>query len=84
VRAAGFSAEVYPEEKKLAQQLKYADQRGFPLALIAGSRELDEGKVQIKNLLTKVATEVVWRDDPEGFVEALRNMMKLGTDTLLA
>lgn len=84
VRQAGFSAEVYPEEKKLAQQLKYADQRGFPLALIAGSRELDEGKVQIKNLLTKVATEVAWRNDPEGFVEALQNMMKLGTDTLLA
>jgi histidyl-tRNA synthetase len=84
VRQAGFSAEVYPEGKKLAQQLKYADQRGFPLALIAGSRELDEGKVQIKNLLTKVATEVTWRDDPEGFVEALQNMMRLGTDTLLA
>lgn len=84
VRAAGFSAEVYPEEKKLAQQLKYADQRGFPLALIAGSRELDEGKVQIKNLMTKTATEVSWRNDPEGFVEALRNMMKLATETLLA
>ncbi len=84
VRAAGFSAEVYPEEKKLAQQLKYADQRCFPLALIAGSRELDEGKVQIKNLMTKTATEVSWRNDPDGFVEALRNMMKLGTETLLA
>ncbi|XZE22745.1 histidine--tRNA ligase [Pirellulaceae bacterium SH449] len=84
VREAGFSAEVYPEEKKLAQQLKYADQRGFPIALIAGSRELDEGKVQIKNLLTKVSTEVAWRDDAEGFVEALRNIKRLGDETLLA
>lgn len=84
VREAGFSAEVYPDEKKLAQQLKYADQRGFSLALIAGSRELDEGKVQIKNLLTKVSTEVAWRDDAYGFVEALKSMKRLGDETLLA
>jgi histidyl-tRNA synthetase len=39
VRAEGISAEVYPEPKKLGQQLKYADQRGFLVALIAGARD---------------------------------------------
>ena len=29
LRAAGFGVEVFPEPKKLGQQLKYADRRGF-------------------------------------------------------
>lgn len=78
VRNAGWSAEVYPEPKKLGQQLKYADQRGFRIALIAGSQELDAGEVQIKNLTSKISSQVAWRDDPEGFVKSLANMMNLG------
>jgi histidyl-tRNA synthetase len=77
VRKAGWSAEVYPEPKKLGQQLKYADQRGFRIALIAGSQELDAGEVQIKNLSNKVSSQVAWRDCPEDFVESLRNMFGL-------
>ena len=77
VRNAGWSAEVYPEAKKLGQQLKYADQRGFHIALIAGSQELDAGEVQIKNLATKVSTTVTWRETPEAFVASLSNMLRL-------
>ena len=84
VRAAGWSAEVFPESKKLAQQLKYADQRGFRVALIAGSEELAKGTVQIKDLMNKISTEVEWREDPERLSQALRTMMRLGEDTLLA
>ena len=84
VRAAGWSAEVFPESKKLAQQLKYADQRGFRVALIAGSDELAKGTVQIKDLQSKVSTEVQWRDDPERLCQALKTMMRLGDETLLA
>lgn len=84
VRAAGWSAEVFPETKKLAQQLKYADQRGFRVALIAGSDELAKGTVQIKDLQSKVSTEVQWRDDPERLCQALKTMMRLGDETLLA
>ncbi len=75
VRNAGWSAEVYPDAKKLGQQLKYADQRGFRIALIAGSQELDAGEVQIKNLATKVSTTVTWRETPEAFVASLTNMI---------
>ena len=78
VRNAGWSAEVYPEPKKLGQQLKYADQRGFKIALIAGSQELDAGEVQIKNLQSKVSSQVAWRNSSEDFVESLRNMLNLG------
>jgi histidyl-tRNA synthetase len=77
VRKAGWSAEVYPEAKKLGVQLKYADQRGFRIALVAGSQELDAGQVQIKNLATKVSTTVSWRDTPKEFIEALARMMQL-------
>ncbi len=77
VRNAGWSAEVYPEAKKLGQQLKYADQRGFLIALVAGSQELDAGEVQIKNLATKVSTTVAWRDSPDAFVASLAKMMQL-------
>ena len=77
VRNAGWSTEVYPEAKKLGQQLKYADQRGFRIALVAGSQELDAGQVQIKNLATKVSTTVSWRETPEAFVDTLENMLRL-------
>jgi len=77
VRNAGWSAEVYPEAKKLGQQLKYADQRGFRIALVGGSQELDAGEIQIKNLATKVSTTVAWRDTPETFVASLAKMMQL-------
>jgi histidyl-tRNA synthetase len=79
VRSNGISAEVYPESKKLGQQLKYADQRGFLVALIAGARELDQGLVQIKDLRTQTATEVAWRDQPDAFRAALNSILGLGS-----
>jgi histidyl-tRNA synthetase len=62
--------------------LKYADQRGFLVALIAGARELDEGLVQIKDLRTQTATEVAWKNDTEGFLSALHSV--LGIQNMLS
>jgi histidyl-tRNA synthetase len=50
LRAAGFGVEVYPDAKRLGQQLKYADRRGFPIAIIVGEDEFAQSKCQIKNL----------------------------------
>ena len=58
VRQAGIGVEVYPEPKKLGQQLQYADRRGFRIALIAGSRELASGVCQVKDLQTGQARDV--------------------------
>jgi len=58
IRSAGIGVELFPDPKKLGQQLQYADRRGFRLALIAGSRELDAGLCQIKNLQAGSSTEV--------------------------
>jgi histidyl-tRNA synthetase len=50
LRALGVGVEVYPEPKKLGQQLKYADRRGFRAALIIGSQEFAAGLCQLKDL----------------------------------
>jgi histidyl-tRNA synthetase len=51
LRSAGVSAEMYlGDTKKLGAQLKYADRRDSPAAIIAGSQEFVAGKVQIKDL----------------------------------
>ena len=57
LRTEGIKVEVYPETKKLGQQLKYADTRGFGYALIAGEDELARDSLQIKNLATGESTE---------------------------
>lgn len=69
LRAAGLAVEVYPEPKKLGQQLKYADQRGFRFAVIAGSRELDAGACQVKNLQTGETIECTLESGVEKVVE---------------
>ena len=84
VRQSGLSAEVYPEPKKLGAQLKYADQRGFKVALVAGSRELDEGIVQIKDLRNKTSTDSPWKNDPNAFIDAVKLVLSMNRGDLLA
>jgi histidyl-tRNA synthetase len=50
LRAAGIGAEVYPDAKKIGQQLKYAESRGFRVALIAGEEEFGQGIWKVKDL----------------------------------
>lgn len=58
LRAAGIGVEVFPEAKKLGQQLAYADRRGHPFALIAGPDEFAQNVWQWKDLRTGVSTSV--------------------------
>ncbi|MCA8985995.1 MAG: histidine--tRNA ligase [Planctomycetaceae bacterium] len=50
LHAQGIASEVYPEGKNLGKQLKYADRKKIPLAVIAGEDEFQQGTWQIKNL----------------------------------
>ena len=52
LRRSGFMVEVYPEAKKLSQQLKYADKRGFTYTVVVGEDEFAQGSCQIKNMKT--------------------------------
>ena len=71
IRAAGVGVEVYPEPKKLGQQLKYADRRRFRLAVIAGNDEFTSGTCQIKDLATGQSTTVPLEDAPRAILEQL-------------
>lgn len=74
VRSGGIGVEVFPEPKKLGQQLQYADKRGFRVALIAGEREFAAGTCQIKDLQTGQASETSLRDT-NALVEAVRKLL---------
>ncbi len=43
LRAAGINTELYTQDRKLGDQLKYADRKGIPVAVIAGESEFDAG-----------------------------------------
>jgi histidyl-tRNA synthetase len=58
LRAAGIAVEVFPEPKKLGQQLQYAEKRGFRVALIAGSKEFEQGVWNVKELATRAEKTV--------------------------
>ncbi|NNF71559.1 MAG: histidine--tRNA ligase [Rhodobacteraceae bacterium] len=52
LRAAGIRAEVYlGNPKNFGNQLKYADKRGAPIAVIEGAEEKERGVIQIKDLI---------------------------------
>ncbi len=52
LRAEGIRAEMYQGNwKKFGNQLKYADRRGCPIAIIQGGDERETGVVQIKDLI---------------------------------
>jgi len=58
LRAEGMGVEVYPEAKKVGQQFKYAEQRGFRVALIAGPDEFAQGVWKVKDLARREETTV--------------------------
>ena len=58
LRAAGVNVEVYPDAKKVGQQLGYAEKRGFKLALIAGPAEFEAGVWKVKDLSKREETAV--------------------------
>ncbi len=52
VRAAGISAEIYPDAVKMGKQFKYADAKKIPFVAIIGENERKGGFVTLKNMET--------------------------------
>ena len=75
LRAAGIGVEVYPEAKKLGQQLKYADRRGFRVALIAGQNEFDAGVCQVKDLQNAQRQDVPMGADAAEVIAAVKKIV---------
>jgi histidyl-tRNA synthetase len=76
LRGAGWGVEVFPEAKKVGQQFKYADRRGFAAAIVAGPDEIAAEKVQIKWLADGSQVEVSTAGDGAALITELRS--KLG------
>lgn len=51
LRAAGFAAELFLGEGGMKAQLRYADRRSAPVAVIAGEDEFKAGTVSVKDLI---------------------------------
>lgn len=70
LRAEGIRAEVYlGNPKNFGNQLKYADKRNSPVAIIQGGDEAERGVVQIKDLalgakIAESATHEEWKAQP--------------------
>jgi histidyl-tRNA synthetase len=70
LRSEGIRAEVYlGNPKNFGNQLKYADKRNSPLAIIEGSDEAERGVVQVKDLvlgaeIAKTASLEEWKGQP--------------------
>jgi histidyl-tRNA synthetase len=73
LRAAGVSVEVYPDAKKVGQQLSYAEKRGFKFALIAGPAEFEQGVWKVKDLAKREETAV----QEAQLVESVRSPLNL-------
>jgi histidyl-tRNA synthetase len=76
LRKAGIATEVYPEAKSIGKQMKYADKKGFKLAVIAGGDEFAAGVWQIKNLRTGTQASV----ESAGLVSHLLGELNLSSD----
>ncbi|AVO36894.1 histidine--tRNA ligase [Pukyongiella litopenaei] len=88
LRNAGIRAEVYlGNPKNFGNQLKYADRRGSPAAVIEGADEKARGVVQVKDLvlgarIAENATLEEWKERPSqvevprgDLVETLQEML---------
>ncbi len=92
LRAAGIRAEVYlGNPKNFGNQLKYADARNSPVAVIEGGDEHAKGVVQIKDLAlgkalaANITTNEEWKSQPAqvevpraGLVAKVREMIARG------
>ncbi|RUS60879.1 histidine--tRNA ligase [Pseudorhodobacter sp. E13] len=81
LRRAGIRAEMYlGNPKSFGNQLKYADKRGSPIAIIQGGDEAAKGVVVLKDLIlgAKIAENATleeWKDRPAQVEVPLRDLV---------
>ncbi len=50
LRDAGIKTEIYPDAAKMGKQFQFADKKGIPFAVLAGSEEMQQQKYTVKDL----------------------------------
>jgi len=89
LRAAGIRAEMFLGGGNMAKQLKYADKRGCPVAVIEGGNEKDAGIVQLKDLAlgarlaAEIETNEQWKAQPAQ-IEAQRSNLVADVKAMMA
>ncbi len=89
LRAAGVRAEVYLGGSNFAKQLKYADKRAAPVAVIQGSEEREKGEVTIKDLVlgARLSTDIEdnkeWREGQRAQSAVKRSDLVAEVDKIL-
>jgi histidyl-tRNA synthetase len=90
LRRAGIRAEVYlGNPKNFGNQLKYADKRNSPVAVIEGTDEFERGVVQIKDLAlgarlaAEMTTNEEWKAQPAQ-MEIARDDLVAGVKKMIA
>ncbi|GAB1715339.1 MAG: histidyl-tRNA synthetase [Nitrobacter sp.] len=85
LRNAGIRAELYLGNPKhsLGQQMKYADKRHSPCAIIQGSDEKANGKVQIKDLIAGAGLTSI-EDRTEYLKKQAEAQIEVGESDLVA
>jgi histidyl-tRNA synthetase len=92
LRRADIAAELYLGAAGMKAQMKYADRRNAPLAIIQGEDERTRGVVQIKDLALgkklseKIEDNAQWREERPGqeevavgdLVEAVNRLLGRG------
>jgi histidyl-tRNA synthetase len=89
LRAEGIRAELYLGSGKMGAQLKYADRRNSPCAVIQGGDEHQRGEVQIKDLIegaraaAAIASNQEWRESrPAQFAVPQANLVEAVREVL--
>ncbi|HLS19777.1 MAG TPA: HisS family protein, partial [Paracoccaceae bacterium] len=93
LRGAGIRAEVYLGGGNMGRQLRYADRRGAPVAVIEGANEFAAGEVTLKDLAlgarlaAEIETHEEWAAQPaqitvkrQNLVEEVRKMLARAPD----
>ena len=79
LRAVGLRAEVYLGGSNFGKQLKYADKRAAPIAIIQGEDERAKGEVTIKDLVLgaelskQIEDNAEWREEQPAQFSVKRN-----------
>ncbi|MFC0242005.1 histidine--tRNA ligase [Rhodopseudomonas telluris] len=86
LRSAGIRAELYLGNPKhsLGQQMKYADKRNSPCAIIQGSDEKAQGIVQIKDLILGAELASLEKDRDEYLKKQAEAQFSCSEDELVA
>lgn len=64
LRARGLSVDWDTKMRSLKRQLEYADSLGIPYAVIVGRREIEKGKVKLRNMTKRDEIEVTAEEIP--------------------